>query len=308
MLGHFPQLDEPEEVLDHSGSSRSFPNEKELSVPALPPYLIEPIWQQFAALLPERRSIIRWAATGVASPTEWSSRSSCKFWCSAAPTTGSPTRSARLPRFASDATSGSKLGVIDALRKAVLEAYDRFIGLELSEVAVDGCITKAPCGGGSGGQKPGGQGQTGHQALHGGRCRGHPPRGITAPANRHDSPLLVPTLEHASASVGGFPEGASVHLIAATTPTHPQAPRGAWAHRGDLPEGQTLTAWGNQAVGSGEDGSWHNAHKKLLWCTERRGRVIDFWVAFSEVVIIVRRLIREGWRRYRWEGRPSRRP
>ena len=38
------------------------------------------------------------------------------------------------------------------------------------------------------------------------------------------------------------------------------------------------------------------------------GRVIDFWVAFSEVVIIVRRLIREGWSRYRWEGRPSRRP
>jgi hypothetical protein len=54
--------------------------------------------------------------------------------------------------------------------------------------------------------------------------------------------------------------------------------------------------------------SWHNAHKKLLWCTERRGRVIDFWVAFSEVVIIVRRLIREGWMDYRWEGRPSRRP
>jgi IS5 family transposase len=22
--------------------------------------------------------------------------------------------------------------------------------------------------------------------------------------------------------------------------------------------------------------SWHNAHKKLVWCTERRGRVIDF--------------------------------
>ena len=50
------------------------------------------------------------------------------------------------------------------------------------------------------------------------------------------------------------------------------------------------------------------AHKKLMWCTERVGRVIDFWVAFSEVVIIVRRLIREGWSRYRWEGRPSRRP
>jgi hypothetical protein len=54
--------------------------------------------------------------------------------------------------------------------------------------------------------------------------------------------------------------------------------------------------------------SWHNAHKKLVWCTERRGQVIDFWVAFSEVIIIVRRLIREGWIRYRWEGRPSRQP
>ena len=54
--------------------------------------------------------------------------------------------------------------------------------------------------------------------------------------------------------------------------------------------------------------SWNNAHNKLVWCTERRDRVIDFWVAFSEVVIIVRRHIREGWSRYRWEGRPRRRP
>jgi len=41
---------------------------------------------------------------------------------------------------------------------------------------------------------------------------------------------------------------------------------------------------------------------------ERVGRVIDFWVALSDVVIIVRWLAREGWRRYRWEGRSSRRP
>jgi IS5 family transposase len=48
--------------------------------------------------------------------------------------------------------------------------------------------------------------------------------------------------------------------------------------------------------------SWHNAHNKLVWRTERRGRVVAFWVTFSEVVIIVRRFIREGWIRYRWEG------
>jgi hypothetical protein len=49
--------------------------------------------------------------------------------------------------------------------------------------------------------------------------------------------------------------------------------------------------------------SWHNAHKKLLWCTERRGQVIDFCISFSNVIIVVRRLIREAWIRYRWESR-----
>jgi hypothetical protein len=54
--------------------------------------------------------------------------------------------------------------------------------------------------------------------------------------------------------------------------------------------------------------SWSNAHKKLVWCTKRRGRVVNFWVTFSNVIIIVGRLIREAWSRYRWETRPTRRP
>jgi hypothetical protein len=37
--------------------------------------------------------------------------------------------------------------VMDKLEERVLEAYDRIIGLELSDIAVDCCITKAPCGG-----------------------------------------------------------------------------------------------------------------------------------------------------------------
>lgn len=46
---------------------------------------------------------------------------------------------------------------------------------------------------------------------------------------------------------------------------------------------------------------WHNTHKELEWCTEQRGRVIDFWVVFSEVAKIVGWLIREGRGRYRLE-------
>jgi hypothetical protein len=101
-------------MLDHSGSYLSFPNEKErLPVPALPPYInFEPIWEQFVALLPEEREVHHtlWAATAPAYPTERSSRSWFRYWCSAAPIGGSPTRSVRLLRFGTDATSGSASG------------------------------------------------------------------------------------------------------------------------------------------------------------------------------------------------------
>jgi hypothetical protein len=104
-----------------------------------------------------------------------------------------------------------ELGVLDALREAVLEAYNRFIGLDLSEVAVDCCITKAPCGGEVAGRSPVDRGKRGIKRSTAVDASGIPIGAVTDSANRHDSPLLVPTLEHACASVGGFPEGTSVH-------------------------------------------------------------------------------------------------
>jgi hypothetical protein len=53
------------------------------------------------------------------------------------------------------------LGVMEALRQIALESYDRFIGLELEEVAVDGCITKAPCGAEKAGKSPVDRGKQG---------------------------------------------------------------------------------------------------------------------------------------------------
>jgi hypothetical protein len=43
-------------------------------------------------------------------------------------------------------------GVAEHLRRAVLGACDQLFGLELEHLAVDGCITKAPCGGQIAGQ------------------------------------------------------------------------------------------------------------------------------------------------------------
>ena len=44
--------------------------------------------------------------------------------------------------------------VMDELLEMVLEAYDRFLGLELTDLAVDCCTTKAPCGGEMAGKSP----------------------------------------------------------------------------------------------------------------------------------------------------------
>ena len=196
------------------------------------------------------------------------------------------------------------------MRGIVLEAYDRYIGLELSEVAVDGCITKAPCGGEKAGRSPVDRGKRGIKRSTAVDAKGIPIGGVTAPANRHDSPLLVPTLDHTSESVGALPDGASVHLDRGYDS---ELTRERLEDRGLLAEipqkGNPAPLVATKRWVVQRTSSWHNAHKKkLAWCTERCGRVIDFWVAFSEVVIIVRRLIREGWIRYRWESRPHRRP
>jgi hypothetical protein len=45
-------------------------------------------------------------------------------------------------------------GVMERLREMALAAYERIVGLELSDAAVDGCITNAPCGGEKAGKSP----------------------------------------------------------------------------------------------------------------------------------------------------------
>ena len=50
---------------------------------------------------------------------------------------------------------------MDTLRELVLKAYDRFVGLDLADVAVDCCITKAPCGGEKAGRSPVDRGKRG---------------------------------------------------------------------------------------------------------------------------------------------------
>ena len=278
-------------------------------MPALEPYLIEPIFEQFSALLPEREIDHPLGCHRARIPDRVVFEKLVQvlvFGCA-------------YHRIADESCSASTLrqrrdewieiGVMEALREAVLGAYDRMIGLELSDVAVDGCITKAPCGGQRAGRSPVDRGKKGIKRSTAVDAEGIPIGGVTAPASRHDSPLLAPTLEHAIASVGGLPEQARVHLDRGYDS---EITRQRLRERGLISEiskkDRPAPFWATNRWVVERTSAWHNAHKKLVWCTEGVGRVVDFWVAFSEVVIIVRRLIREGWRRYRWQGRPSRRP
>ena len=112
-------------------------------MPALPPYLIEPIWQQFAALLPEREVNHPLGCHRPRIPDRVVFGKLVQilvFGCA-------------YRRIADEKCSATTLGerrdewiacgVMEKLRELALEAYDRFIGLDLSEVAVDCCITKA---------------------------------------------------------------------------------------------------------------------------------------------------------------------
>ncbi len=139
-------------------------------------------------------------------------------------------------------------------------------------------------------------------------AEGIPLGAMAAPANRHDSPLLTPTLD-ALPTLGGLPESVRVHLDRAYDSKvtrrllQERGLEGVICQKGKPAPLGTTNRWVVERTNS-----WQNAHKKLVWCTERERRVIDFWIAFSNAIIIVGRLIREAWRNYRWEGRPDRRP
>jgi transposase len=189
-------------------------------VPALSPYIIEPIWEQFAALLPERKANHPLGCHRPRVPDGVVFEKlvqilvfGCAYWRIADGSCSATTLRRRRDEWIEAAA-------MDALEEMVREAYDRTIGLELSDRAVDCCITKAPCGGEMAGKSPVDRGKRGIKRSVAVDADGIPLGCITAPANRHDSPLLCETLD-AEKTSGSLPEPANVHLDAATTRSSP---------------------------------------------------------------------------------------
>jgi len=277
-------------------------------VPALPSSILEPLWVQVSALLPARQvhhplgchrqripdriifdKLIQLLVFG------------CGYRRIADPTCSATTLRRRRDEWIT-------AGVVEQLRVAVLAAYDRMLGLELAHLAVDGCSTKAPCGGQTAGPSPVDRRKQGLKRSMVTEAGGIPLGAVAAPANRRDDGLLAVTLD-TIAVVGALPAQPVVHLDAGYDY---QPCREVLAGRGMI--GEIATRGVPAPIQAGRrwvierTHAWGNQYGKLRWCTERRRLVVEFWLALASAVTILGRLLRRTWTCYRWEGRPPRRP
>lgn len=192
-------------------------------------------------------------------------------------------------------------GLIDQLLQIALEGYDRMIGLDLEDIAIDGCITKAPCGGEVAGKSPVDRGKQGLKRSVATEGKGVPIAGVPAPANRHDSPLLAPTLDAVERNLGVLGEDVTAHLDAGYDSDKTRVELdgrgmvGEIAVKGVPAPIQAGTRWVVERTHA-----WMNHFKKLSRCTERRKSCVELFLALVMAIIVVRCLIREAKISYRW--------
>ncbi|MFB6947004.1 IS5 family transposase [Streptomyces sp. NPDC060286] len=280
-------------------------------MPVLPSWLTDPLWDQFAALLPKR------PAGDPAHPLGCHRRrisdrivfdkllQLLRFGCSyqaISDTTCSATT------IRNRRNEWIRLGVFARLKQIALESYDRIVGLVLDQIAVDGSTTKAPGGGEAAGRSPVDRGKQGLKRSGMTDGYGIPLGRVLAGANRYDSPLLAPTLDLLG-DLGPLPEAITVHLDAGYDSDKTRAElaarslRGRIAHKGEKVPIQASQRWHVERTHA-----WQNAFYRLARCYERRVAVIDAFFDLADTIITVRSLLRRAWTTHRWDNRPNRRP
>jgi transposase len=196
-------------------------------------------------------------------------------------------------------------GLMPQLHALVLAQYDRLIGLDLRQVCVDGCITKAPAGGAHAGRSPVDRGKQGRKRSVLTDAAGVPLHLVAAGANCPDSRLLGETLAGLD-RLDGVPVGLPVLLDRGYGGAAVQATLAARGCVGVLP------ATGGPAAGSvGErwvverTHSWLNAFGRLRRCPERSAAVVDLYLFLAATIIVIQQLLRAAVHTYRWPTRPT---
>lgn len=279
-------------------------------MPALPSWLTEPLWDQFAALLPARETYVSthpWGCHRRRIPDRIvfdKLLQVLRFGCSYQGIADS-TCSATTIRDRRD--EWIRLGLFTQLRQIALNAYDRIVGLLLQDIAVDGCITKAPGGGEVTGPSPVDRRKQGMKRSVLVEGYGIPLGRVLAGAHRHDSPLLAPTLDLLD-DLGPLPDDITVHLDAGydsgkTRDTLTERGlHGEIAHKGEKAPIQATQRWHVERTNA-----WHNSFNRLQRCYERHEAVIEAFFDLADAIITVRSLIRRAWTTHRWDTRPARR-
>jgi len=277
-------------------------------VPAVPSSIIEPVWEQFQVLIPP---VINTHPLGCHRPripdrVIFDKLVQVLVLGAAYAKIADSSCSATTLRNRRDEWINS--GIFTELEQLCLNAYDKMIGLELENLSVDGCIVKAPCGGDAAGRSPVDRGKQGTKRSVLVDGNGIPLGVVVAGANRHDSPLLEPTIGKLARFGFDLPEKITVHLDAGyDSGKTRELLTGLGCDFVISKKGTPLQTGARWVVE--RTNSWHNrGFKKLHICTERRVRVIEAFIALANAIIIARRLIREGWTRYRWDQRPKRKP
>lgn len=277
-------------------------------MPVLPSCLLEPLWDQFAALLPERPAGAAAHPLGCHRPRV-PDRVVFEHVV-AALVHGSGYERIATPGC-SDRTIRRRLkawataGLADTLHTLVLQQYDHLIGLDLGDLSVDGCITKAPSGGDKAGRSPVDRGKQGLKRSTVTDGAGIPLHVVSAGANRHDAPLLRPTLE-GLAKLAPLPEEVTTHLDRAYDGGPTRALLNALGFTGEIArKGIPAPLQAGKRWVVERTQAWMNGYGKLRRCTERDGAVVDFYLFLAATCVTVRALLREARQRFRWPGRPS---
>ena len=281
-------------------------------MPAVPSFIIEPLWDQFSALLPQRlvEHPLHCHRPRICDRIIFDKLVQVLVFGAAYEKIADSSCSATTIRRRRDEWIAA--GVFVSLEQLCLEAYDRIVGLQLHDLSVDGCLVKAPCGGEAAGKSPVDRGKLGTKRSELTDAAGIPLGTVVSPANRHDSPLLRPTLEtlgRFETRFGvGLPDQITVNLDSGYDSSKTRELLEELGCRGVISQKGTPLQAGARWVVE-RTNSWHNrGFKKLHICTERRIRVIEAFIALANAIIVTRRLIRTAWTTHRWDSRPNRRP
>lgn len=195
-------------------------------------------------------------------------------------------------------------GVFESLKAEALAAFDRIVGLDLDDVALDGSLHKAPYGGEGTGPNPTDRGKLGWKWSVASERHGIPIGWTIDGANRSDVRMLEPTLDAVSASgllgdIGtlhldrGYDSGAVRGWLRDCGITEFEIPRRGTNVPGVKKQPLRLgLRWIVEATNT-----WWSNYGQLRRNTDRRARHRHAALCLATTILIVGRLItwRDRW-------------